>query len=62
MDRWIDDPISSRLDREYGYAEQRMAANAASGSWERAERWAQYAAALARAAQDVCFDEDRAEA
>jgi hypothetical protein len=59
---WIDDAVSSRLDREYLYAEKRAAYNLEHGNFDMATRWAMPASGLFGLAQEVCFRHEQADA
>jgi hypothetical protein len=59
---WIDDAVSSRLDREYQYCEKRTAYNLEHGNFDMATRWAKLASGLFGLAREVCFERRRADA
>jgi hypothetical protein len=60
--RYIDDPITTNLERYFNQVAANVVRNMTSGNWERADRWADLLWAITAAAQGVLWDSEGADA
>jgi len=60
--RYVDDPVSTNLERYFKQIADNVVRNMTAGNWDRAARWAELLWAITLTAQGVLWTEDRADA